>query len=142
MGWTRFLADFARSWCSGAIDPNDRGRSGYRKTGVRFAGFRFRRSRHTASAYSSGCDSLIVTHPFHPLAGQRVSILFERRYKSAIGHVYVCEGGPSGTMTLPEDFTDRGTPSDTRLLTVEVLVDLAAVVSALRLMLDKRCREY
>ena len=23
--------------------------------------------------------------------------------------VYVCEGGPSGTMTLPEDFTDRGT---------------------------------
>ena len=102
----------------------------------------FRRSRHTASAYSSGCDSLIVTHPFHPLAGQRVSILFERRYKSAIGHVYVCEGGPSGTMTLPEDFTDRGTPSDTRLLTVEVLVDLAAVVSALRLMLDKRCREY
>ena len=102
----------------------------------------YQRSRHTASAYSSGFDSLIVTHPFHPLAGQRVSILFERRYKSAIGHVYVCEGGPSGTMTLPEDFTDRGTPSATRPLTADVLADLAAVVSALRLTLDKAYREY
>jgi len=45
-------------------------------------------------------------------------------------------------MTLPEDFTDRQTPSNTRLLTAEVLVDLAAVVSGLRLILDKKCREY
>ena len=65
-----------------------------------------------------------------------------KRYKSAIGHVYVCEGGPSGTMTVPEDFTDRGTPSATRPLTADLLADLAAVVSALRLTVDKDCREY
>jgi hypothetical protein len=73
-----------------------------------------------------------VTHPFHPLTGQRVSVLFERRYRSALGCVYICDGGPLRNVTLPEDFTDRGAPATTRPLTVEVLTDLAAVVSALR----------
>ena len=76
----------------------------------------------------------IVRNPhFHPLAGQRVSILFERRYKSAVGLVYICEGGALGTVTLPEHFTDRGLQEPaTRPLTVDVLADLAAVMSALR----------
>lgn len=73
-----------------------------------------------------------MTHPFHPLTGQRVSILFERRYRSALGRVYICDGGPLRNVTLPEDFTDRGTPAATRPLTAEVVTDLAAVVSALR----------
>jgi hypothetical protein len=60
----------------------------------------FRRSRHTASAHSDGFDSLIVTHPFHPLTGQRVSILLERTYRDPTrGRVYVCEAGPLGTVT-------------------------------------------
>ena len=92
-----------------------------------------RRSRHTASAYSSGSDSLLITHPFHPLAGQRVAILFERTYKNtARGRVYICEGGPLGTVALPEHFTDRGVPPAMALLTADVLLDLAAVISALR----------
>ncbi|MBE3126643.1 MAG: hypothetical protein IMZ57_13450, partial [Acidobacteria bacterium] len=91
-----------------------------------------RRSRHTTSPSSHGFDSLIVTHPFHPLAGQRVSILFERRYKSAVGVVYICDGGALGTVTLPEPFTDRALPAATGLLTVEVLADLATVISVLR----------
>ncbi len=93
----------------------------------------FRRSPHTASSYSSGFDSLIVTHPFHPLAGQRVAILFERTYRSIpLGRVYVCDGGTLGNVTLPESFTDRGPPAAARPLTAEVVTDLAAVVSALR----------
>ena len=75
----------------------------------------------------------MITHPFHPLAGQRVTILLERTYKDeSRGRVYVCEGGPSGTVTLPEQFTDRGAPAAVRPLTLDVLVDLIAVVSALR----------
>ena len=93
----------------------------------------FRRSHHTASSSSSGFDSLIVTHPFHPLAGQRVSILFERTYRSLpLGRVYVCDGGTLGNVTLPESFTDRGTPPATLPLTAEVLTDLVGVVSAFR----------
>ncbi len=99
-----------------------------------------RRSRHTTPSFSTGIDSLIVTHPFHPLAGQRVAILFERRYKSAIGRVYICDGGALGTFTLPESFTDRGATPATRPLTANVLTDLASVVSALRNNLDSSKR--
>jgi hypothetical protein len=40
-------------------------------------------------------DSVVVTHPFHPLAGQRLAVLFE---KSRLGaeRVLVYEGGPAG----------------------------------------------
>src|SRR5262249_13321937 len=92
----------------------------------------FRRFRHTASAYNGGSDSLLITHPFPPLSGQRVAILFERTYKDeSRGRVYVCEGCPAGTVALPEHFTDRGAPAAARPLTFDVLLELAAVVSAL-----------
>ena len=42
--WNRFSTDFARSWYSGAIDPNGCERSGSRKRAERFASFPFRRS--------------------------------------------------------------------------------------------------
>jgi Family of unknown function (DUF5372) len=70
-----------------------------------------------------------VTHPFHPLVGQRVPILFARR-RAGI-RIYVCEAGPLGSVTLPEDFTDRGVTPAARPLTVEVLAELAATISAL-----------
>jgi hypothetical protein len=78
-----------------------------------------------------------VTHPFHPLAGQQVAILFHRRYK-AIGLVYICDGGSLGNVTLPEAFTDRGSPPETSPLTREILADLARIVSLLRKELDSQ----
>jgi hypothetical protein len=74
-------------------------------------------------------DSLCVTHPFHPLVGQRVAILFTRRRAGV--RIYVCEAGPLGSVTLPEDFTDRGVTPAARPLTAEVLAELAATISAL-----------
>jgi hypothetical protein len=75
-----------------------------------------------------------VTHPFHPLAGQRVAILFERTDRRlSRGRVYCCEGGTlGGTVTLPESFTDRAAPAASGRLTLDVLRDLAAVVAGLR----------
>jgi hypothetical protein len=70
-----------------------------------------------------------VTHPFHPLVGQRVPILFTRRRAGV--RIYVCEAGPLGSVTLPEDFTDRGVMPAARPLTAEVLAELVATVSAL-----------
>src|SRR2546426_7428839 len=96
----------------------------------------FRRSRHTTPSFSTGIDSLIVTHPFHPLAGQRVAILFERRYKSATGRVYICDGGALGSFTVPESFTDRGAPPATRPLTADLLTALASAGSAVDTNLD------
>ena len=73
---------------------------------------------------------LTVTHPFHPLAGQRLRVLFERRYK-ATGLSLCCEGGPVGSVMLPVDWTDRGKPAAARALGFEELVELAALVHAL-----------
>ncbi|MEO6323047.1 MAG: DUF5372 family protein [Thermoanaerobaculia bacterium] len=90
-----------------------------------------RRFRYTAKSSNGPSDYLLVTHPFHPLAGKRVVILIERRYRS-IGQVYVCEGGPLGTFTLAEDCTDRGRAPGPSPLDVDVLSELAALVSAIK----------
>jgi hypothetical protein len=99
-----------------------------------------RRFRHTTTSSNTDIESLVVTHPFHPLTGQRLPILFERRYKSAAGKVYICDGGSLGSVTLPEFFTDRGAPAAPRALTMEVLIDVAEVVSILRTKLDTQGR--
>jgi len=70
-----------------------------------------------------------VTHPFHPLAGQRLRVLFER--KLAGGLAVSCEGGPLGSLMVPLAWTDRGVPAADAPLTYEVLIDLARVISAI-----------
>jgi hypothetical protein len=71
-----------------------------------------------------------VTHPFHPLAGRRLPVLFERNL--AHGVALSCEGGPLGTLMVPLSWTDRGPAGASVPLTYEVLVDLAEVVSAVK----------
>jgi hypothetical protein len=55
-------------------------------------------------------------------------VLFERRLPS--GPAVSCAGGPSGTVMLPLAWTDRGPAAASMPLSYEVLVELAAVVSA------------
>ena len=84
---------------------------------------------------------MLVTHPFHPLADQRLPILFERRYRSdALGHVYICDGGEFGNVTLPESFTDRGPAPDPQPLDVEGLMDLLALMRAMHRHLTRDVR--
>src|SRR6266508_3962155 len=66
------------------------------------------RSPHRArpSRPSPASDSVLVTHRFHPLAGQRLAVILERRRPGA-ELVLVCEGGPAGRVTLPVGWTDR-----------------------------------
>jgi hypothetical protein len=72
----------------------------------------------------------VVTHPFHPLKGQRLAILFER--KRPEDRLYVCEGGLLGTIGLPAAWTSLSEPAAERPLTIEVLIELAVLVSALK----------
>jgi hypothetical protein len=65
------------------------------------------------------------------LAGKRVAILIERRYRS-LGHVYICDGGPLGTFTLPADDTDRGRSPGASPLDRTVLAELLALVSSIK----------
>jgi hypothetical protein len=73
--------------------------------------------------------SLLVTHPFHPLCGQRLDVLSERR--CGAGRSYVCDGGRLGWVELPEEATDRGPQPGELPLSFEVLVEVVRVVTAL-----------
>jgi hypothetical protein len=73
--------------------------------------------------------SLVVVHPFHPLRGERLEVLYVRR--EAGGRVYVCDAGNGRNVALDEAATDRGPEPAGRPLTFEVLVELAAVVVAI-----------
>jgi len=74
--------------------------------------------------------SLVVTHPFHPLNGQRLEVLFAKRRAGVT--VFVCSGGVSGQITLPESWTDRGEPPDACRLSVEGLAELDTLTRNLR----------
>jgi hypothetical protein len=65
---------------------------------------------------------VIVTHPFHPLNGQRLQVLFAKRRAGAV--VFVCSGGLSGQMTLPQSWTDRGEPAQPHRLSAQGLAAL------------------
>jgi hypothetical protein len=55
-------------------------------------------------------------------------VLFERKLPT--GPTVSCEGGPLGSLMLPLVWTDRGPAAVSMPLSYEVLVELAAVVSA------------
>jgi hypothetical protein len=89
-----------------------------------------RRSADSAKSRkpSSVSESVVVTHPFHPLSGERLEVLFERH--QAGGVVLSCECGPLGRMWLPADWTDRVEVDQATRLGYEVLVELASVMVA------------
>jgi Family of unknown function (DUF5372) len=75
-------------------------------------------------------DSVLVTHPFHPLAGQRLEVLGRTR-RGGTGFLR-CAGGSLGAVTIPAAWTDRAEPPAGSRLTCEVLAGLAAVLAAIR----------
>jgi hypothetical protein len=72
---------------------------------------------------------VVVTHPFHPLRGERLEVLFVKR--RGAGRVLVCAGAIGGQVTLPESWTDRGGPPLAHRLSIEGLAELVAVTRAI-----------
>ena len=73
---------------------------------------------------------VVVTHPFHPLNGQRLEVLYAKR--RGADTVFVCAGGFSGQMTLPQAWTDRGQACGTGRLSAGGLAALGAATRALQ----------
>jgi len=73
--------------------------------------------------------SVVVTHPFHPLNGQRLEVLFVKRRGDAV--VFVCAGGLGGQMTLPLAWTDRGDPPAAHRLWADGLAALDTLAKVL-----------
>jgi hypothetical protein len=72
---------------------------------------------------------VVITHPFHPLSGQRLEVLFVKR--RGVERVFVCAGGVAGRVTVPRSWTDRGDPPLAHRLSIEGLAELAAVTRAI-----------
>jgi hypothetical protein len=89
----------------------------------------YRRLAHSAQLSNTNSDSIVVTHPFHPLTKRRLRVLFERRRGGV--RLYICECDDR-TVTLAEDWTDRGEPPATRPLTYERLTDLHKALLAVK----------
>ena len=71
-----------------------------------------------------------MIHPFHPLAGQRVEILFSRRRPG--GLVFACACPAGGQVTLPADWTDRGRVPAPERLSVDGLAVLDTLARSLQ----------
>ncbi|WP_375373446.1 DUF5372 family protein [Micromonospora sp. ATA51] len=72
---------------------------------------------------------MTITHPFHPLAGQRVTVLFTARRGGV--RMLTCRSG-SRQVTVAESWTDHGPEPQQQRLSVEGLQELLALVAALR----------
>ncbi len=72
----------------------------------------------------------MVTHPFHPLSGQRLEVEGQQRPNGKLQ--YRCMG-PGGPVVVPADWTDRGPVEGDRRLSYERLAELAGLVAAIRL---------
>jgi hypothetical protein len=73
---------------------------------------------------------VVVAHPFHPLNGQRLEVLFVKR--RAGEPVFVCSGRVGGQMTVPRSWTDRVDTPRAYRLSIEGLAELSAVTRAIR----------
>jgi hypothetical protein len=72
---------------------------------------------------------LVVTHPFHPLCGRELVVLFERRTRQGLW--FVCEVDGRRRATLRQEWTDRGVPAGEQRLAVDGLAALRAVIDAM-----------
>jgi N-acetylmuramoyl-L-alanine amidase len=67
------------------------------------------RRQHSHRSCSDDLSSVIVAHPFHPLRGERLAVLFVKRRGTDV--VFVCAGAVGGQVTLPHSWTDRSGPA-------------------------------
>ncbi|MFF3062448.1 DUF5372 family protein [Streptomyces sp. NPDC057909] len=79
----------------------------------------------------------MVTHPYHPLSGRRLAVLFTERKAGSL--VFVCEDSGEEWVRLPLVWTDRGPEAASHRLAAEGLVALHALVSALAGAPTRRC---
>jgi hypothetical protein len=74
----------------------------------------------------------MITHPFHPLFGQRLEVEGQERPNGQLR--FRCTGAAGTVVVVPAEWTDQftpGPPSSSRL-TYEGLADLTTVIDIIR----------
>jgi hypothetical protein len=90
----------------------------------------FQRRRHSAVASREPSGFVLITHPFHPLSGQRLEVLFAKRRAGAV--VLVGESAELGRVTVRESWTERGPAPLGCRVSVEGLAALDTLIRSLQ----------
>ena len=70
-----------------------------------------------------------MTHPFHPLSGREVEVVYSMKRGGT--RMFVLDAGSGVRMTVPVEWTDRSPAPETARVSAESLIDLYALVKAL-----------
>ncbi len=70
----------------------------------------------------------MVTHPFHPLVGKRLPVLFAAQTRR--GLLFVCEVEGVRRVSLPQEWTDIGPEAVSGRLSAEGLTAARALIDA------------
>jgi hypothetical protein len=130
IGAGAFLAQVRDSLKSGEFRPVPVRHAMIPRRAASSASSAYPRRRHSAVSSSDPSGFVVVTHPFHPLNGQRLDVLYVKR--RGADTVFVCSGGVSGQITLPLPWTDRGEPPLARRLSAERLAGLDTLIRSIR----------
>jgi hypothetical protein len=71
----------------------------------------------------------MITHPFHPLYGQCLTVLITMRKRTGLW--FMCEVDGRRRVTVRQEWTDRGVPASSDRLAVDGLVAARALVDAI-----------
>src|SRR5207247_572663 len=71
----------------------------------------------------------MITHPFHPLNGRRLMVLFAQNKRT--GLYFVCDVEGRRRATVRQEWTDRDAPASPDRLAVEGLTAARALVDAI-----------
>jgi hypothetical protein len=72
---------------------------------------------------------LTITHPFHPLFGQCLTVLITMRKRTGLW--FMCEVDGRRRVTVRQEWTDRGVPASSDRLAVDGLVAARALIDAI-----------
>ena len=95
----------------------------------------YRRSEQTALVHSSSLGWAEISHPFHPLRGQRFEVLKKRRIAGV--DTLILRELERGTLSIPREWTDWADPTPYDSLTrphrfaADCLFELVALLEAL-----------
>lgn len=99
--------------------------------------FRFRRLQSTTLEDSELSEWAEITHPFHPLCGEKFPILRSRKLEQR--DVLSLKGSHRGTIIVPREWTDKADPnpygcldSPASILSYECLCAVADIVATIR----------
>jgi hypothetical protein len=77
-----------------------------------------------------------ITHPFHPLRGQKFEILFSRTLQDK--KIFSLRKPLGGTFAIPHEWTDRENPiTESTILSVRSLLELVDLLKKLKKEIDK-----